>query len=105
MLPNRALDGATVMDWRPAPGFDTSTFLYAVPLSEHRTLVEETSLARRPGLGLAELRARLAARGFSLEGPVERVRIPLEAPVPVARPGIVRFGDASVPMDEVDETS
>jgi lycopene beta-cyclase len=94
VLPNQVLDGATVMDWRPAPGFDTSTFLYAVPLSEHRTLVEETSLAGRPGLGLAELRARLAARGFAPDGPVERVRIPLETPIPAARPGIVRFGAA-----------
>src|SRR5262245_51130666 len=54
-------DGAAVfMDWRQPPGFDEpATFLYAVPLPGGRVLLEETSLARRPGLGFAELRSRL----------------------------------------------
>ena len=83
------------MDWRPAPGFDRSTFLYAVPLPGDRVLVEETSLARRPGLGFAELRARLLARGVPAAGTVERVRIPLDLPVPRRRPGVIPFGAAA----------
>ena len=51
------------MDWRADHG-ETGwpTFLYAIPLGEGRVLVEETSLARRPGLPLAVLRRRLHAR-------------------------------------------
>jgi lycopene beta-cyclase len=87
---------AVFMDWRPAPGFDPSTFLYAVPLPGDRVLFEETSLARRPGLDFAELRARLLARGIPHNGgKVERVRIPLEQPIPRRRPGVVPFGAAA----------
>jgi lycopene beta-cyclase len=94
-VPNHALDGATFMDWRPAPGFDSSTFLYAVPLPDGRTLLEETSLGGRPGPGMAELRARLTARGLPVDATVERVRIPLDIPVPKARPGVITFGAAA----------
>ncbi|MGH3774001.1 MAG: lycopene cyclase family protein, partial [Pseudonocardiaceae bacterium] len=54
---------ALFMDWRPHHG-ETGwpTFLYAVPVPPDRVLLEETSLARRPGLGLAVLRRRLHAR-------------------------------------------
>jgi lycopene beta-cyclase len=54
---------ALFMDWRPDHG-ETGwpTFLYAVPLGGGRVLVEETSLARRPGLPLSTLRRRLDAR-------------------------------------------
>jgi lycopene beta-cyclase len=54
---------ALFMDWRADHG-DTGwpTFLYAIPLGAGRVLVEETSLARRPGLALATLRRRLHAR-------------------------------------------
>ncbi|AEV72367.1 lycopene cyclase family protein [Mycolicibacterium rhodesiae NBB3] len=54
---------ALFMDWRADHG-DTGwpTFLYAIPLGAGRVLVEETSLARRPGLSLATLRRRLHAR-------------------------------------------
>jgi len=54
---------ALFMDWRPDHG-DTGwpTFLYVIPLGEGKVLVEETSLARRPGLPLATLRRRLHAR-------------------------------------------
>jgi lycopene beta-cyclase len=64
----------TLMDWR-----NGDTFLYTVPLGDNRTLVEETCLARRPGMPLSELRRRLHTR---LEpGPQEeRVRFPLDAP-------------------------
>lgn len=54
---------ALFMDWRASHGEDGwPTFLYVVPLGGGRILVEETSLARRPGLPLATLRRRLEAR-------------------------------------------
>jgi lycopene beta-cyclase len=54
---------ALFMDWRADHG-ETGwpTFLYAIPLGGGAVLVEETSLARRPGLPLATLRRRLHAR-------------------------------------------
>ena len=54
---------ALFMDWRTDHG-DTGwpTFLYVVPLGGGQVLVEETSLARRPGLPLSTLRRRLHAR-------------------------------------------
>jgi lycopene beta-cyclase len=78
---------AMFMDWRPA---DDSggwpTFLYAVPLGGSRVLLEETSLARRPGLALDELRERLLvrlARHGVIPDPhaeVERVHFPVDSP-------------------------
>lgn len=58
---------ALFMDWTPVrpegPAQpDWPTFLYAIPLGGGRVLLEETSLARRPGLPTAQLRARLLAR-------------------------------------------
>jgi lycopene beta-cyclase len=86
---------ALFMDWRRAwPGADP-TFLYSLPLGGGRVLVEETSLARRPGLGHdvldTRLRARFAAAGITPGGRVERVRIPLDTPLPRRSP-IVPFG-------------
>jgi lycopene beta-cyclase len=88
-------DTALLMDWRRGwPGEDP-TFLYSLPLGGGSVLVEETSLARRPGLGHdvldARLRARFAAAGITPDGRVERVRIPLDAPLPRRSP-IVPFG-------------
>jgi lycopene beta-cyclase len=83
---------AVFMDWRRTPPFsDPATFLYAVPLPDGRVLLEETSLARQPGLGFGELRARLAARLGELHGPVERVRFPVDVPPP-RHGGAVPFG-------------
>jgi lycopene beta-cyclase len=69
----------TLMDWR-----NGDTFLYTVPLGGNRLLVEETCLARRPGMPLSELRHRLHARfrpGTQLDRAAEeRVRFPLDAP-------------------------
>jgi lycopene beta-cyclase len=84
---------ALFMDWRrPAPD---PTFLYALPLGGGRVLVEETSLARRPGLGhdvlAARLKARFAGAGIRSGGRTERVRIPLDLPVP-RNSAIVPFG-------------
>ncbi|MHA6782652.1 lycopene cyclase family protein [Pseudonocardia saturnea] len=79
---------ALFMDWRPdhgEPGHPS--FLYAVPLGAGRVLLEETSLARRPGLPLAVLRRRLHARlahhGVTAapDAPVEKVSFPLDRPV------------------------
>ena len=75
------------MDWRPdhgEPGWPT--FLYAVPLGGGAVLLEETSLARRPGLPLPVLRrrlhARLARHGITApaDARVERVRFPVDRP-------------------------
>lgn len=75
---------ALVMDWRqpPVTGVEWPTFLYAVPLGGDRVLLEETSLARRPGLPVAELRTRLAARlaehGIVPTTVEEQVRFPVD---------------------------
>ena len=83
------------MDWRqPADG--PATFLYAVPLPDGRVLLEETSLAREPGLGFTELRERLHARVGEVRGPVERVRFPVDVPPPPPRArGAIPFGAAA----------
>jgi lycopene beta-cyclase len=93
---------ALLMDWSTPPGFAGRwpTFLYVVPLPAGRVLVEETSLARRPGLGTPELRdrlaARLAAHGVALTGGVrEHVRIPVDLPVPRPGSGAIPFGLAA----------
>jgi lycopene beta-cyclase len=95
---------ALFMDWRPHHG-DTGwpTFLYAVPVTADHVLLEETSLARRPGLGLGTLRRRLHARlayhGIAVPpGAEERVRIPVDRPLPARgdwRGPVVPFGAAS----------
>lgn len=61
------LDGAdaVLMDWSPATGTDPTappSFLYVIPLDEHRVLLEETCLAGDPAIAVAELRTRLEAR-------------------------------------------
>ena len=92
---------ALFMDWRPdhgEPGWPT--FLYAIPLGGDAVLLEETSLARRPGLPLPVLRrrldARLARHGItaSPDARVERVRFPVDRPRH-ATPGVLGFGAAA----------
>ena len=95
---------ALFMDWRPHHG-ETGwpTFLYAVPVTVDHLLLEETSLARRPGLELASLRRRLHARlayhGIAVpHGGEERVRIPVDRPLPARgawHGPVVPFGAAS----------
>jgi lycopene beta-cyclase len=95
---------ALFMDWRPHHG-ETGwpTFLYAVPVTSDRVLLEETSLARRPGLGLGVLRRRLHARLAHHRiavppGGEERVRFPVDRPLPAPadwRGPVVPFGAAS----------
>ena len=75
---------ALFMDWTPVGAPDWPTFLYAIPLGGGRVLLEETSLARRPGLPTAQLRERLHARlaragvdpGAAVED--ERVHFPVD---------------------------
>ena len=92
---------ALFMDWRPdhgEPGWPT--FLYAIPLGGDAVLLEETSLARRPGLPLPVLRRRLEARlarhGITAppDARVERVRFPVDRPRH-ATPGVLGFGAAA----------
>ncbi|MGN2637328.1 lycopene cyclase family protein [Nocardia takedensis] len=87
------------MDWRADNGADPAaapSFLYAVPTGAGSMLLEETCLAGRPALDLAELRRRLLhrlrARGIAVTGAeaVERVRFPVEG----GRVGARRFGAA-----------
>lgn len=92
---------ALFMDWRPVAGPPGGpTFLYAVPLGADRVLLEETSLARRPGLDFATLAERLAARlaGHRIQvpddAPRELVRFPLDLPRHRA-PGVLGFGAAA----------
>jgi lycopene beta-cyclase len=96
-----AADEALFMDWRPdhgRPGWPT--FLYGVPLGGSRVLLEETSLARRPGLGLPELRDRLTARLAHHEvvvpagAEVEKVRFAVDSPRH-RTPGVLGFGAAA----------
>ncbi|MGJ7905232.1 lycopene cyclase family protein [Actinopolyspora sp. H202] len=83
-------DRGVFMDWRQPPSSDEPwpSFLYAVPLPGGRALLEETALARRPGLPLATLRRRLSSRlrtaGVTVpdRSPEERVRFRLDDPVP-----------------------
>ncbi|GEL25261.1 hypothetical protein PSU4_42150 [Pseudonocardia sulfidoxydans NBRC 16205] len=92
---------ALFMDWRPDHGAGGwPTFLYGVPLGDGTVLLEETSLARRPGLPLDVLRdrlhARLAHHGIPVptDARVERVRFPVDTPRD-SRPGVLGFGAAA----------
>jgi lycopene beta-cyclase len=95
---------ALFMDWTPVGDGHTDdgwpTFLYAVPLGGGRVLLEETSLARRPGLPTARLRDRLLARlaraGVVAEpgAEVERVHFPVDTPRHRGR-GVLAFGAAA----------
>ncbi|HUG85595.1 MAG TPA: lycopene cyclase family protein [Euzebya sp.] len=92
------------MDWRADHGEEGwPTFLYAIPLGGDRLLLEETSLARRPGLDLATLRrrldARLHARGITVPARprVEHVGFLLDTPVTLGTGAVLAFG-ASAPL-------
>lgn len=95
VVPDSPRFEAVFMDWRQPPGFgEPATFLYAVPLPDGRVLLEETCLARRPGLGFRELQDRLHARLGPLDGPVERVRFPVDVGPPRTK-GAIPFGAAA----------
>ena len=92
---------ALFMDWRNDHG-DSGwpTFLYVIPLGGGRILVEETSLARRPGLPMSTLRLRLDARlarhdiAVPKGARAERVSFPVDHPRHRA-PGVLGFGAAA----------
>ena len=92
---------ALFMDWRRdhgEPGWPT--FLYAVPMGDETVLLEETSLARRPGLPMPVLRRRLLARlarhGVAppADAAVERVLFRVDSPRH-RQPGVLGFGAAA----------
>ncbi|MEZ0339307.1 lycopene cyclase family protein [Mycobacterium sp. pV006] len=92
---------ALFMDWRADHG-ETGwpTFLYVIPLGGGEVLVEETSLARRPGLPLSTLRRRLYARLAHHDIPIpkqprsERVSFPVDQPRHHGA-GVLGFGAAA----------
>ena len=92
---------ALFMDWRADHGESGwPTFLYAIPLGGGRVLVEETSLARRPGLPLVTLRARLHARlarhGISVPKDADSEKVSFRVDHPRHRgPGVLGFGAAA----------
>lgn len=92
---------ALFMDWRRDHGEDGwATFLYVVPLGGGRVLLEETSLARRPGLPLSTLRRRLQARlarhGVRLPDHVRSEKVSFRVDHPRHRgPGVLGFGAAA----------
>jgi lycopene cyclase-like protein len=92
--------GMAFMDWRGATGA-APTFLYGMDLGEGRVLLEETSLAARPGLPMPELRRRLQQRldtTGSRVDPVEateHVAIPMGGPLPHRPQRVVGFGAAA----------
>lgn len=99
-----ALDTATWMDWRPARAGEDRvepSFLYALPLSEERVFVEETSLAAAPGLPIPVLRSRLMARLAQMEVSAAQVEdeeicvIPMNPPPPILGQRLVGFGAAA----------
>lgn len=102
-----ALGGAdaVLMDWRAAgtEAVTTPSFLYAVPLGDGTTLLEETCLAAAPALPVDELRERLERRLAALgvdpavvADPLRRevVRIPMLGRARPPVPGTIAIGVA-----------
>jgi len=99
--------GMLLMDWRDEPlrglprAAEDPTFLYAMDLGDGRWLAEETSLARRPALGMDVLRDRLhrrldvlGARALRTDA-VERVAFPMGVPLPPRDQRVVGYGGAA----------
>lgn len=92
---------ALFMDWRADHG-ETGwpTFLYVIPLGDGTVLMEETSLARRPGLPLVTLRRRLherlARHGISAPEDARSERVSFRVDHPRHRgPATIGFGAAA----------
>ncbi len=99
--PLLATGEAMFMDWRADHGeAGWPTFLYAVALGRGAVLLEETSLARRPGLPMPVLRRRLLARlaRHGIAPPTdavdERVHFAVDTPRHRTR-GVLGFGAAA----------
>lgn len=80
---------------------DAPTFLYAMPFSDERVFVEETSLVQTQPISTAIMKARLEARLRSLDIEfeevelVERGRIAMASPMPKLGQRVVGFGAAA----------
>lgn len=102
VVPDDGRHPRSFMDWRGDHGEGGwPSFLYAVPLGGGRLLLEETSLARRPGLPVEVLRrrlhARMRARGVEVppDAATERVAFPVDLPVARGTGPVVAFGAAA----------
>lgn len=98
------LDGPiemTLMDYRGEDDGGPPSFLYALPLPDGRTFVEETVLAARPAAPFELLQARLTARldrmGVTRRRVHDRERcfIPMGLPLPLASSRVIPFGAAA----------
>lgn len=83
----------TLMDWSSPP-----TFLYSAQFLDGSVLLEETSLYATPPHDIDELGTRLAHRlgtdTFQQATKIERVTIPMGAPLPARTTRVVGFGAA-----------
>jgi lycopene beta-cyclase len=94
---------AVLMNFCPAsPRLgDPPSFLYALPLDRDRVFLEETSLAHRPGVEVAKLRARLETRlaALGLQDcevlAEEHCVIPMGLGLPLPRQRVLPFGAAA----------
>ncbi|KAL3637184.1 Lycopene beta cyclase, chloroplastic [Castilleja foliolosa] len=74
------------------------TFLYAMPFSENRIFLEETSLVARPGVSMKDIQERMAARLNHLGIRVRSIEedehcvIPMGGPLPVLPQRVVGIG-------------
>ena len=92
-----------LMDFREVPGISSQTpsFLYALPMSETRLFVEETSLVSRPAMGFDELKNRLTLRMDHLGLSIDKVhseefcKIPMGLPLPQKNQRLFAYGAAA----------
>ncbi len=92
-----------LMDFHPAckDAGEPPSFLYVLPLGGDRVFLEETSLARRPGVRIDLLRSRLEARLSSLGLQTaerlseEHCSIAMGLGLPVTRQPVLPFGAAA----------
>jgi len=96
------LAGAVLMDWSVGPAREPDpSFLYGFDLGDGRFFVEETSLARRPALGVRELRRRLEHRLAALgvraleTSATESVLIPMGLAIADRTQPAIGFGAAA----------
>jgi lycopene beta-cyclase len=91
---------ATLMDWT-GPNHAAPSFLYALDYGNDHWLVEETSLAHRPGLSQNELRTRLETRLQKIGARIvsvqktEEVSFAMDLPLPTIPQQIIGIGAAA----------
>lgn len=102
------VDKMVFMDWRDSHLRNNAelkerndkipTFLYAMPFSENRIFLEETSLVARPGLQMDDIKERMVARLRHLGIKVRSIEedehcvIPMGGPLPVLPQRVVGIG-------------